>query len=345
MTDATHGVKEYEFDLAISLRDTDVAVAAKIANALKDKFNVFLYSENEKDIKYRDGVKALSDIYRYKSRGVLVLLRPDWGETNWTRVESDVLSARRLLETANFLLVMPMEKMEVPGWLTPTYIYEEFEKRPFEFLLGAIFGKLGELKAEVRELSALELAQKHQSELNWKRQHEKLLFGNEALAAVVAATEDLNRLIEQYKDEINPTFAKARIQAERDGRSITIARYPCSVVLRAYENTTDHPYVRRMVVTEYDGIHQIGTIGRTPFEPMSMHEGDYAIDVDQENNWFWRDMKTKRVLTTHQLVEVMFKRLLERTKKFQNNELTVDIKARRDPLDNNDNYQVWKKRF
>lgn len=79
---------DYKFDLAISLMDKDKEVAKKLFKGLEKDFRVFLYTEAEKDIHFREGLELFSNVYRRESRAVLVLLRPEWGTTKFTKART-----------------------------------------------------------------------------------------------------------------------------------------------------------------------------------------------------------------------------------------------------------------
>ncbi len=315
-----NGNMAYKYDLGISLRDTDKAIAEKLVSKLRDKYNIFFYPENQKNIAFRDGVELLPNVYRYESRAVLIFLRSDWGKTKWTKVEEEAIRARVFDEGTGFVLGVRMEKMQAPAWLPNTYFYHDFEKFDEDILFGAVVGKLSELEVEIRELSAIELAKKQADENNWRQIRQQRLFSIEAENAYAEAATELDRLLEEQIREINPNFGNYPIQIERQRELINLVRYPCGVLV--YRHIDDnHEFPHQLLIREVDGVVSLFGNWQSPVPIRNKQMIEYGIDVDKESNWFWTNIKTREAASTAGIVNDMLKKLIDRSGRYFSGEI------------------------
>ena len=114
--------RAFEYDAAFSFLERDQATALAMADRLRDRYKVFLYSEHQDRLAGADGEAELNKIFGEESRLVVVLYRNGWGESDWTRVEKTAI--RNRMHGANpeaFLLVMPLDGT-APQWLPKYYL-------------------------------------------------------------------------------------------------------------------------------------------------------------------------------------------------------------------------------
>ena len=78
---------DFEFDVALSFLARDEPLARRIHDMLKDRYKVFLYSEQQKQLAGKDGEAAFKNVYEKLAKLVVILYRPEWGTTPWTRFE------------------------------------------------------------------------------------------------------------------------------------------------------------------------------------------------------------------------------------------------------------------
>jgi hypothetical protein len=89
-------IEEFEYDVAFSFNALDEGVATQLNDLLSPRLKTFIYSERQREIAGTDGQESFSKVYGKTSRLVVVLFRPEWGETPWTRIERDAIKNRSL---------------------------------------------------------------------------------------------------------------------------------------------------------------------------------------------------------------------------------------------------------
>lgn len=108
-------------DVAFSFNALDEGLATQLNDLLSDRMKTFIYSERQRDIAGKDGQEKFSDIYGKAARLVVVLFRPEWGETPWTRVEQGAIRQRAFDEGWDFTTFIPtVQKPTMPKWLPKT---------------------------------------------------------------------------------------------------------------------------------------------------------------------------------------------------------------------------------
>jgi hypothetical protein len=114
---------EFEYEVAFSFMADDEPLAVQIADQLRDRYQVFLYSERQKELAGRDGVERFSEVFREKARVCVVLFREGWGKTKWTRVEETAIKDRAFEKGWEFLVVVSLGATNAPAWLPKTKIW------------------------------------------------------------------------------------------------------------------------------------------------------------------------------------------------------------------------------
>ena len=115
---------EFEYDVAFSFNAIDENLATRLNDLISDRTKTFLYSERQREIAGTDGHITFSDVYAKKARVVVILYRPEWGETNWTRVEQEAVRNRAFSEGWDFTLFIPTIAVQsLPSWFPKTRVY------------------------------------------------------------------------------------------------------------------------------------------------------------------------------------------------------------------------------
>jgi hypothetical protein len=69
---------------------------------MQDRYKTFLYSRAQGELVGTDGEKTFNAVFGEQARIVAVLLRPEWGQTPWTRIEETAIrNAIRAGETVD----------------------------------------------------------------------------------------------------------------------------------------------------------------------------------------------------------------------------------------------------
>ncbi|MEQ9378777.1 MAG: hypothetical protein RIG68_26550 [Imperialibacter sp.] len=147
--------EKYKYDIAISLCKQDVEFARKLTKALNPGLKVFFYEDKQEELVSRSGPEAFAGIFKNQSRVVVILSRKEWSETFYTEIERNGIIDRTSVknEGYNFLMVIPMERGEIPGWYPSTRIYIDPRRFTIEEIARFIEFKVTEEGGVVRRIT------------------------------------------------------------------------------------------------------------------------------------------------------------------------------------------------
>ena len=77
----------FKYDIAFSFAREDEGIATQLNDRVRDRYPTFLYSTAQEQLVGSDGEKTFNAVFGEEARIVAVLLRPEWGQTPWTRIE------------------------------------------------------------------------------------------------------------------------------------------------------------------------------------------------------------------------------------------------------------------
>ena len=145
-------VEDFEYDVAFSFNALDEGVATQLNDLLSPRLKTFIYSERQREIAGADGQEKFSDVYGKTARLVVVLFRPEWGETPWTRVEKDAIKNRSLNDGWDFTTFVPtVDRPQMPPWLPKTRLYVGLQRWGIEAAAAVIEARVAELGGNPRE--------------------------------------------------------------------------------------------------------------------------------------------------------------------------------------------------
>lgn len=134
------------YDVAISLLGEDLKVAEKIDEELPDDLSVFLYKDRQEEIAGRDGLDVFSGVFR-TARLCVLLYRPNWGETTYTRLEEWAIKGRVLGGERDFLLLVRFgEAGPIPPWFPEWEQWIDYLAEGADGVARTIVSKLRELE-------------------------------------------------------------------------------------------------------------------------------------------------------------------------------------------------------
>jgi len=197
-----------KYDVAISLRWTDVEHARALYDLLCDRLDVFFADERQADFVGTDGEESFGFIFRDQSRIVVVFYRSDWGSTTFTRAEEAAIKQRGYKDGYGFTVWVPMdEEKSIPPYIPPQQIWFDFDKYGVSGLAAVVEERVRDSGREVQSETIQEKLQRstRRAELAGKRK----VFENSQEAAdfVAEASRQLERMITdrtQLYVEINP---------------------------------------------------------------------------------------------------------------------------------------------
>lgn len=131
----------FEYDVAFSFLGNDAKVAERISGLLQAKYRTFVFTEQQKEVAFRDGLETFRSVFQDKARCVAVLFREGWGTTKWTKIEEDLIKDRAVNKGKgwDFLLFINLDpKVKVPAWLPASYIWQDYPEYRADGAAGAI---------------------------------------------------------------------------------------------------------------------------------------------------------------------------------------------------------------
>jgi hypothetical protein len=300
---------DVEFEVAFSFLDHDHALAIQLADLLRDRMRVFVYSEQQKDLAGRDGLEEFSTIFRRKSALCVVLYREGWGQTRWTRVEETALKSRGFERGWQFLLVVVLDNSPLPDWLPPTKIWFGLDQYGVQAAAAVIDARVQEAGGTVHQESAREKATRLAHEA--QRNEERELFLR-SVNGVQAAKRELDNLFDHLEREaaaINQLGGTKMDLVRRDAFVVAL-RTPLSSITfgwaQQFGNSLEGSY---LVIRELDGTYFFGRNEAENAERNSVH-AKFDVAATGELGWRKHD-EPERFYSTAQLAEHYLKRILE----------------------------------
>jgi hypothetical protein len=119
----------FKYDIAFSFVKEDEGLATQINDLVQDRYRTFLYSRAQEQLAGTDGEETFNAVFGEQARTVAVLLRPEWGQTAWTRIEETAIKNRAYsqgYDFATFIVTVP--KSPIPPWLPRTRIWYDLER-------------------------------------------------------------------------------------------------------------------------------------------------------------------------------------------------------------------------
>lgn len=210
---------DFEYDVAFSFLQQDEQVAVGIADRIRERVPVFIYTERQRELVANDGVDAFSQVFKKGARIVVVLFRESWGQTKWTRIEETAIKSRHLEEGPKFLVIASLDGNH-PIWYPETWIWTDFGRYGIDGLASVLETKVREAGGSVHEHTVVDEAIQLRNEIafksgrsHWHNSHE----------GVLAATEELENLfltLQQLTQDIRNKSPELRIQFRKDSQSV-----------------------------------------------------------------------------------------------------------------------------
>jgi len=285
---------KYEFEIAFSFLKEDEALAIELADCLRDRYPVFIYSEHQIELAGKDGEMFLKSMFGEKSRIVVLLHRQAWGTTAWTRIEENAIRDRAYDHGYDFCLMIPLDDPpKKPEWIPKNRIWLGLKKYGIENTAAIVEARLveqdGEQKIETVEGKALRLkrqiadAEKVKSFLNSDK-------------AIKPSDEEANALygaLQQAAEKMD--CQEIRLRALRDRHGVTINSFHHRLVVswyRTYANSLDTSglYVR-LQVQDIDVHHEV------KYDTLKEYCFDFHADANGRSGWRSRNGDRRFVFT------------------------------------------------
>lgn len=304
---------DFGYDVAISFLADDLSLAEKLAGLLRDRMSVFLFTERQGDIAGSDGVETLSAVFAREARLAVVLYRPGWGETPWTRVEETAIKTRGLEQGWDFLLVIPVDTdPTVPVWVPRPQIWLSYARYGLPTAVAVLERKLEELGGEAKPVTAESRAREYARHSEWKAERERQRRSQEgvdaAKAHVTQLFDELERAVSHGAADLafeqrHPNVARIWTQLpDRKGTTVTLHwSQPWGNVL---EQSALH-------VRLWRGYASVGGEVLAFEEPVRLEGHEFDFEYGESGKWVWQHRGTRHTYETGQLAAFCVSVLLD----------------------------------
>jgi hypothetical protein len=282
---------ERDLDVAISFSSEDHALAAAIRTGLSRTLRIFEFTARQEELAGTDGLESLRNVFRWRARLVVILLRASWGKTPWTRVEMEAITDRFLKEGPDFLFVVTVDDGAVrPPWLPDKLLRFNFTDFPLEQALGAIMSRCLEQGATISRPSIAALAVQAQSRTVFEVGRRAKLASEGGVREAERELAELFKLVGEAVQTAKEAAPELKLEYGASQDFLVIRSDGIAVQCRfsnRYANTLEHA---RLMVAELRGTVLLpGQGGYYRTEPRVLAETAFTPDIGLFEGTCWRD--------------------------------------------------------
>ena len=299
------------YDAAVSFLADDEALAVRLADRLRRRWKVFVFSERQKELAGTDGVETFSAVFKERCRMGGVLHRENWGETRWTRVEASAIKDHGLNKGWDTLFVVKLDDSTLPIWIPDTKIWSALDEYGLDGAAAAIDARLEGLGAKPHVETPVERARRLKAEAEREADAQAFL---ESERGVEAAQQEMIKLADHLEERVRDVRAEGlNLSLHRDPNDryvfwVNGARVSMSMGWHcSYSNTTRHS---SLLIRERDGPYGLGW--PAALCPV-VSEIRVSITVDATGAPAWQEEDhPDRYYSSRQLGDRYLNRLLDR---------------------------------
>ncbi len=307
---------EFEYDVAFSFCAIDEGVATQLNDLLAPRLKTFIYSERQREIAGTDGQDSFSKVYGKTARLVVVLFRPEWGETPWTRVEKDAIKNRSLDDGWDFTTFVPtVEKPQMPPWLPKTRLYVGLQRWGVEGAAATIEARATERGSTPREETATERAERLRRSLDLKKKQEQFQSTEAGVQSAKQAYEAFSLAVEKHAESITAAGVKIDTKRSQEFRIVT-GLYPCNMICSFspfYSNSLDGAH---LLVDAFKGFPRIPGFYGSIEKAMKLKSLRYSYQLVRPDYHTWVGVDEKgREFTPQQLADHVLRAYMDLAEK------------------------------
>ena len=297
-------IEEFEYDIAFSFCAIDEGVATQLNDLLATRLKTFIYSERQREIAGTDGQESFSKVYGKTARLVVVLYRPEWGETPWTRVERDAIKNRSLDDGWDFTTFVPtVDRPQMPPWLPKTRLYVGLERWGIEAAAAVVESRAAERGSNPREESVAERADRLRRARDLKEKQEQFQSTETGVQSAIQAYEGFSRAIEQHAEQISGAGIKITAKRSQEFRILT-GLSPCNAICGFrpyYSNSLQDAY---LLVDVFKGFPRLPGFYGSIEEPRKLKSLRYSYKLLRPDYHAWVGIDEKgREFTPQELAD------------------------------------------
>jgi len=301
-------MKSYKYEVAFSFCKEDESLASQLNDLIQERYSTFIYYERQKELAGRDGENKFKKVFRDEARVVVVLYSEDWGNTSWTRIESDAIRERAYDDGYNFTLFIPtQDNIKMPDWFPRQRLWYGIERYGFEGAASVIESKIQENFGEIRKETAEDRARRLQNKILFETQKKRFL---NSLKGVKAAKDELSILFSSINDiGVNSTNRESGLifmVHSKDNYCNFFNNDYCVQIKweSAYRDSLDGSYL----------FVELTKPMRNPHNPIIYSTIEYTFDMNQANSYGWIS-KENKFYKSKALADYLFKILLDKIEK------------------------------
>ncbi|MDB4915626.1 MAG: hypothetical protein JWM95_3270 [Gemmatimonadetes bacterium] len=214
------------FDVAFSfVSREDLSVAKKLRDLLEPVLCAFVYTDHQDIVGGGEGMTAYGNVFRNETRLAVILLRPDWGKTQWTAVEEAAIRDRSLRTGGRSYMVVSMEEgLALPSWIPWTTIYQQGWREPLLETAAVIRARARDAGAVLKVESALDIARKRARHFDVARERDEMMKSPRGAAAgrneAIRLMAEVSRLADEFTTALPELQLRAAFEVLGQGRRI-----------------------------------------------------------------------------------------------------------------------------
>jgi len=302
----------YKYDVAFSFLSDDEPLAVEIADRIRERVGVFIFSESQKELIGNDGIDQFGNVFREDSRLVVVLYREQWGQTKWTRIEETAIKTRWLDCGFEFLLMVPLETpVKLPKWYPPTWIWADIKRYGVDGVAGVIEVRVQSVGGTVRNFSAVDDANQLRNEVVFESARSHWRDSNEGVFAAGVEVQNLFVELQRLAKDISEQAPEVAIQFRKDGENVGKlygSGFQLQLVWHSrFVNTLSESKLYAKIIAAYNMADYVIEGG----EPKILRDIRYDADLSKAGATGWRQTNAnERFFTSAQLADFLLRELI-----------------------------------
>lgn len=305
--------RDFKYDVAFSLLARDEAVGMQLNDLLQSRVKTFIYPERQKELAGTDGEVTFGKVFSEEARLVVVLYRPDWGKTKWTRIEEAAIKRRGFDHGYDFAKLIQLEDPPppVPSWVSPTHIWIGLKTFGLEGAAAVIEQRIKELGGHAHEETVVERAQRTERQIRFDERREKFQW-DIGVQAAKQEVEKLKAALEARALDVRSASSAIPLSIVQDWNVVYIIGLGQALGIVWKQPIGNHLKDASLRVTLYNrkpaGPNQIDVFDK----PHAVRSLQFSFDLlpTEVSGWISDDVK-KRTFSTDALADHLMKFYLE----------------------------------
>lgn len=291
--------KKYKYDVAFSFLAQDEERAFLINELIKDRTNNFIYSDRQKELAGKDGMESFSKVFEKEACIVVIILRKEWGNTKWTRLEQTAIKNRGLEKGFDFVFpIIIADRNNSPEWLPKPKIWYDLDRFGVKGAAAAIEERLKEIGVELKEETSAELGMRKHRMIEAEKKRMKFLNSGEG---VRSADNEVIKLFNEIK--------KVAKEIEKKENTRIPVKIESVFVRLDYDNyIMILNWISRCVNSLNDARLKVRVLKKEFMEEVQLEEVNFLFDQNLAGTLGWKEETNENILLN---CDKMVRRCLE----------------------------------